>query len=384
MKKLMMIIFLGLVALLLLQVLGCEGMAGKRGIEGDTGEQGDPYAAPVPDNRTFSLAIGNNSPMIHNGAPKLLLAFDNAHANAGDTVVCQRLTGSVVPSIDGIDDSGEWPEKYTDVQLHKLAFKNNKIETARVRSAYDEQYIYFQVKWTEVADSALGLAVNEDLHPSHWLYQDTLPKLDSIWRKEVVGDEDRVMMMFEITPMTWYSHDGCLVTCHSGGATIEAPETNYHSTRNAKSKMDMWSWSSVTSNPAGFADDKYLDGTGQALDPSTVLGYRDGIKGDLGRAPFMANLDLVMRSATTVISRPLYQSISDPDSISTYPFWDWQMTAYTNSSGWRMHFQVPSFITTIPTLSRADIMARGKYDNGTWTVEFKRLRATGNGDDTKF
>jgi hypothetical protein len=192
--------------------------------------------------------------------------------------------------------------------------------------------------------------------------------------------------MFEVKPLTWFEHDGCLVTCHAGTADA-LPGTNYHSTKSAQARMDIWSWSSITSNPTGYADDKYMDGTGQIVNEFTPLGYTDAIKGDIGRATSMANLFFVFTTAgtTRIISayRPLYQAATDPDSSATYPLWDWQLTTY-NATGWHQGFAVPTFITTVPTLSRADIMSRGQFDNGTWTVEFRRLRATGNGDDAKF
>jgi hypothetical protein len=385
MKKMMMLILSGLVAILLLQVIGCEGNAGNRGIPGPPGDTGDPYSEPVPENRYFALAIGNNSVVAHNGAPKLYLVFDTLHANAGDTVVCQRLTGSNVPEVDGIDGgSAEWNDKYTDVVLRKGALYDNKVETARVRAAFDENYIYFQVKWTEVADSALGLAVAEDLYPSEWVFDSLVSSgRRDFWSKVATGDEDRVMLMFEISPLNWFEHDGCLVTCHAGTSTANLPGTNYHSTKSAQAKMDIWSWSSVTSNPTGYADDKYMDGTGQIPDASEQILYTDGIKGDIGRATSMANLHYVYTTTAISAYRPLYQSATDPDSIATYPFWDWQVTTY-DTSGWHKGYAVPTFVTTVPTLSRADIMSRGKFDNGTWIIEFRRLRATGNGDDTKF
>jgi hypothetical protein len=151
--------------------------------------------------------------------------------------------------------------------------------------------------------------------------------------------------------------------------------------------MDIWSWSSITSNPTGYADDKYMDGTGQIKDPFQPLGYTDAIKGDIGRGTSIANLLFEYTGQDTSLRvtayRPLYQTATDPDSIAIYPFWDWQVTTY-DTTGWRQGFTVPTSITTVPILSRADIMSRGKFDNETWTVEFKRLRATGNGDDAKF
>jgi hypothetical protein len=382
MKKLMMLILSGLLAILLLQVIGCEGKAGNRGTPGDIGDNGDPYNQPVPENRYFALAVGNNSLLAHNGAPKLYLAFDTLHANAGDTVVCNRLTGSLVPEIDGIDGgSAEWGDKFTDVELRRTVLSDNKIDLARVRATYDQDYIYFQVKWVEFADSALGLTVAENIHPSQWVFDSLTAALK--WKKVVMGDEDRAMLMFEITPLTWFDHDGCLVTCHAGTSTANIPGTNYHSTKSAQAKMDIWSWSSITSNPTGYADDKYMDGTGQIPDLSEPLGYTDGIKGDIGRATSMANLFFVLIGNDTTAYRPLYISGADPDSIATYPLWDWQLTTFTET-GWRLGFAVPTFVTTTPTLSRADIISRGKFDNGTWTVEFRRLRATGNGDDVRF
>lgn len=390
MKKLMMLILSGLVAILLLQVIGCEGNAGNRGTGGDPGDPGDPYNQPVPENRYFALAVGNNSAAAHNGAPKLYLAFDSLHTNAGDTVVCQRLTGGNVPEVDGIDGgSAEWGEKSTDVVLRKGVLNDNKIETARVRSAYDQNYIYFQVKWTEVADSALGLAMAEDIYPSKWVFDSLVPLVgrEEYWSQVVMGDEDRVMLMFEVTHLNWFDHDGCLVTCHAGSESANLPGTNYHSTKSAQARMDIWSWSSITSNPTGHADDKYMDGTGQIPDEFQPLGYIDAIKGDIGRATSMSNLFFVFTESggirTISAYRPLYQSATDPDSIVTYPLWDWQLKTYT-AGVWSQGSAVPTFITTVPTLSRADIMSYGKFDNGTWTVEFKRLRATGNGDDTKF
>jgi hypothetical protein len=385
----MIIILSGLVAILLLQVIGCEGNAGNRGNPGEPGDPGDPYNAPIPENRHFAMAIGNNSAVAHNGAPKLYLAFDTLHANAGDTVVCQRLTGNRVPEVDGIDGgSAEWGDKATDVVLRKMVLSDNKIGSASVRAAYDQKYIYFQVKWTEVADSALGLAVAENLYPSEWVFDSV--RVGSVpagtrrefWRQVVMGDEDRAMLMFEVTHLDRFEHDGCLLTCHAGTVTT-LPETNFHSTRSGQARMDIWSWSSITSNPTGYANDKYMDGTGQIADPFAALEYTDGIKGDIGRATSMANLHYVFTATAISNYRPLYQTATDPDSIATYPLWDWQIATY-DSTGWRRGYAAPTFITTLPTQSRADIMSRGKFDNGTWTVEFRRLRATGNGDDTKF
>ena len=413
MKKLVIYLLSGFVAILLLLVIGCEGNAGKRGITGDPGDNGNPYADPIPANRYFSLAIGNNSMIVHNGAPKLFLSFDSLQASSGDTVVCQPLASGRTPEIDGLDGgTAEWGPKFTDVALRRAAGYDNQIHSALVRAAYDQNYVYFQVKWTEVADSAFGLTASESNSPKRWLHGfdfrdsvivDSTASIDTtkvppvtnwvyIWEHIFIGgnpkawqttdvnqDQDRVLFLFEITNIFRYDHDGCLVTCHAADDP-NLPETNFHSTGNAKYRMDVWSWSSVSSNPTGHADDKYMDSRGVAATPAEDLGYFDGIKADLGIPPTLLNLEI---SADTAIHRPLYRSSDKSDMHPAYPLWEWQI-ASVDTIGWDSTATIPRFITRIPTGSRADVTAQGKFDNGTWTVEFKRARNTGNGDDVRF
>jgi ethylbenzene dehydrogenase len=45
---------------------------------------------------------------------------------------------------------------------------------------------------------------------------------------------------------------------------------------------------------------------------------------------------------------------------------------------------VPQFPSQKPTGSAADVLAKGEWAGGKWTVEFKRKLSTGNKDDTAF
>jgi hypothetical protein len=402
MKKLMMILLTLLVALSVLLIIGCEGNAGKRGLTGDGGDSGNPYSEPVPVNRYFALAIGNNSQIVHNGAPTLYLAFDTLHQSAGDTIVSRHLTGTQVPVIDGVDGgTAEWGDKYTDIALRKIAGYDNGIETARVRSAYDENFVYFQVKWSEVAVPEFGVSASESNDPRRWQHgldsmKDTTDetgqrwiyagKNPDIWKViNTNHDEDRLMFLFEITPVFWFEHDGCLVTCHAGDGLKDTSlaGTYFHGTNAAKARMDAWSWSSVTSNPTGYADDQYMDSKGQTVNPDEDLHYTDGMHVDLGGPPTRSNRQTVIQSNVLMINRPIYQHADQPAAAVSYPLWDWQIAKVANA-GWDSLATVPWFITSIPTGSRADVVARGKFDNGTWTVELRRVRNTGNGDDAKF
>ncbi len=357
----------GLTVLLLLALTGCDGVSGPRGPVGDQGDPGDNYVPPVPANRFFSLAITNNSQRSHNGAPKLYLAFDGLHQAAGDTVVSQRLAAGQTPAIDGVDNgTAEWGDKVTNVTLYRAAGDFNFIEGAQVRSAYDNEFVYFQVKWTEVANATYGLEVSRSDNPNPWVYP-AAGTGDNVGRWDKgTSNEDRLNLFFEITPVTRYASDGCYVTCH----TTNMNETNYHATRGPRERMDIWHWTAGTTNHTGYGYDRYLD--------ASLI----GVKPDIGTPVVRSNREFIAAGADTT-DRPLYMALGDPNSNSGYPLWDFAITGVANE-GWTPGATIPAFVNSIPTLSSADLIAVGQYDNGTWTVELKRKRVTGNGDDATF
>lgn len=185
----------------------------------------------------------------------------------------------------------------------------------------------------------------------------------------VISGEDRLLMLFEITNVTRFEHDGCLVTCHT---SEDNPLTNYHATRGARERMDIWMWGAGSTNHTGYAFDGYLISQRGGL----------GIKTDLGTPLNFPNRFRAVAGADTT-DRPLYQSVDDPNSNSGYPLWDWKISR-VSTTGWIAGSTVPGHVSLIPSGSAADISAVGKYDDGTWTVELKRMRRTGNGDDTQF
>ncbi len=352
--------------------IGCDGVSGPRGPIGDPGDPGDDYAKPAPANRFFSLAVTNNSQRSHNGAPKIYLAFDGGHQAAGDTVVSQRLPEGKVPSIDGIDGgTSEWGDLSTSITLLRAAGDYNFIESAHIRSAFDNEYVYFQVQWTEVANAEFGWEVSRSENPTPWIYPDSTVADTAVnvnlhrWDKGTTN-EDRLNLLFEITPVTRYESDGCYVTCH----TTAGDETNYHATRAARERMDIWHWTAATTNHTGYGYDRYMDHTS------------NGVKPDVGLPVVRVNREFDFAGADTT-DRPLYQVFGQPGFSKAYPLWDYEITRVANS-GWTAGTTIPSYINSIPTLSAADLIAVGEYNDGTWTVEMKRKRNTGNGDDVQF
>lgn len=355
-------------ALLLLTMIGCDGISGDRGLNGLEGPRGEDYVPPIPENRFFSLAIANNSQRSHNGAPKLYLSFDGLHQAAGDTIYCQALPTGVVPLIDGLDDADAgWGDKLTNVKLYRAAGDYNFIESAQVRSAFDNDFIYFQVKWTEVANVEFGVVASNSNNPEYWIYPADGTGNPRRWQKSTTN-EDRLNFFFEITPVTRYSSDGCYVTCHTDDQLVNG---NFHATRGSRERIDIWHWTSATSNFTGYALDRFLDN-----------GASGGVRNDVGTPVYRVNREFLTVAADTT-DRPMYMAFDDPNSNSSYPLWDYQIQG-TASFGWFPGATVPGFINSIPYGSTADIQAIGLYDNGTWTVELKRKRFTGNGDDARF
>jgi len=109
---------------------------------------------------------------------------------------------------------------------------------------------------------------------------------------------------------------------------------------------DIWFWKACRTDHAGYADDKIQLYSNIKTKNSLMLLSNNGNifyltrKGDSGEAAYRAAL-------------------------------------YAEKEGNVM----PKFIHSVPTGSRADIRAKGRWKDGVWTIEFARKLLTGNLDD---
>ncbi len=114
-------------------------------------------------------------------------------------------------------------------------------------------------------------------------------------------------------------------------------------------KADVWYWKSSRTDPIGYADDKIQTYQTLKSKNSKLLISKDGQffyltrKGDQGDSAYKFNIHM--------------------DKTET---------------------QVPMYSNRIPTGSRADISAKGQWNNGVWTIEFERALQTGHKDDLQF
>ena len=112
---------------------------------------------------------------------------------------------------------------------------------------------------------------------------------------------------------------------------------------------DVWSWKACRTDPFGYADDIIQ-----------IVGTRD-VKYSM-KLPSRSGKDrYLLRKADSGTSA--YKSNLPVDY-----------------AGYRVH----RFANVIPTGSRADIRAKGVWNDGIWTIEFSRELQTGNEDDVAF
>jgi hypothetical protein len=112
---------------------------------------------------------------------------------------------------------------------------------------------------------------------------------------------------------------------------------------------DVWFWKACRTDPVGYADDKYQRHNGSKMPKSTTLTSKTG--------------------------KTMYLVRKGDSGTSAY-----KDTLHVDYKGDRM----PKYTNRVPTGSRGDIKAKGKWSGGRWTIEFTRALNTGNGDDIQF
>jgi len=353
---------LGLLILGLVVVLtgcGSEGPEGPKGSEGPRGPDGPDYESPVPDDQAFSIAVFNGT-TAHNGRSVVTLVTDTSRASEKDVLVMTRVQRP--PVIDGVDDGDAvWGDYDTEIDFSdRLPTAENYIESATMRAAYDDQYVYFQIQWAEVEHSDPDFTVGANGEHRTWTYNGTN------WNRSSVL-EDKVALFWLISgewsnSIDWATDGGCLIACHFDRQTGMFTTTD-------TTRLEAWVWGSVTSDPTGFA----IDGTiGYQAETET---QPDGFMLDVGSPVSVDN---------SASNQPAYQHKMGADYDGSYPLYLWEVDAFRNTADWQNGATIPGVVMTSPSYSAGNVFAKGHFDNGTWTVEMVRERDTKSPDDVVF
>ncbi len=285
----------------------------------------------------FALGITDNSGGTHNGASLLYVTFgDNAKSDA--THVKSVRTNSP-PVIDGSVD-GVWSSAPASNVACAPMSGNNNISAATLKSLHTATDIYFLVSWVDPTGT-------ENTRRHRYFYK------NGTW-SENDENEDRVFFMWDIAGAAdgrgTFKDAGCMVACHG----------EMHPT---KGKADFWHWKATRTNPVSYSDDQYGDSTGRSSDD--------------GSGAYSDNGD---------VQTPDYQAPNDPGADAPFLYLNVPgkpKAAPYSPNGWNNGDELAAYVNKVPTGSRGDIQAKGKYNDATntWTVEFKRALNTGNADD---
>jgi len=363
MKQTRLILSLLLTTLLmLLCACGSDGPEGPAGVDGDPGEPGPDYTEPVPEDQVFGIAIFNGSEDAHNGNVAVLLTADETATEDGNTLIARKLDRP--PVLDGRDDGDAlWGGAASPFGIDRTPLKDNLIRDGLMRAGYDGKYLYLQFQWTEVEGD--GFTVGEDREYLTW--ERTLDTNDSpVWVQNEVYEDKLSIMWLESGEYYDYINwetDGCKLACHA-----ERQEGMY--AVSDTTDFDTWVWGAATTDYLGFAQDAMI-GYVAENDPVEAA-YQE----DQGAELFFDNFE-------SGVNAPLYQHKEDPNTNPPYPLMYYDIMGYS-SGGWDLGSTIPGIIGGYPTHSAADIEAKGRFNNGTWTVELRRLMDTKNYDDVEF
>ncbi len=313
------------------------------------------------------------------------MKFLDAGASAtpsADTVIAPKVAPGAITMDGKISD---WnTANLSTVKTINQSGTGLSAKDVTVGAAYDDQYVYMIVQWDDAT---------KNNYKNQWTYDGT--------KWTMTGEnEDRLFVGFPITDNEGNYKDGgkgCMASCHLLMAGTAAPgEGSMMAMNHAGDKLDMWHWQATRSAPARIAQDKYWQKEGwvagapengrisdagmNAYITNQFGGSEYGTSGlTLGTTPMYVPLNgpflATGTSTTRVVSadRVLWAS----DAIS---YAEWILSGGAPAAG----DVVPGYVTRLPNGSFADVYAEAKHDGTKWTVEMRRLRNTGDGNDHQF
>ena len=362
--------------------------------------------AAIPADTYFAMAVTENS---HNHYGENLLYLDfQEHIDisqiAPRIVISPRIKGGNI-TIDG--KAGDWNPTYLTTIWARVMnnyplseFYDAVPGEVTIGSAWDEDFIYFLVQWEDINHDA---STNRNL----WTYDgkswnkkkhvkpnagapvaSAINKRDEVFGKE---SEDRVFFMFPVRDMQRNFRAGglgCAAYCHANaelsavttegavGEDVAAMHTNV-----PKDKADVWHWMSTRTLPSHTLKDGHL-----------VYGIGDynGRKADKGNNSTVDNDTKKLKMSKK--SQPAYMSYRD-FAGGNYGKSGKNQTKFESHDAipiQKIKFAkgetIPYSISRPSTGSRGDVTAFATFDDKSyrWTLEIKRARNTGDGNDYQF
>jgi Ethylbenzene dehydrogenase len=272
-----------------------------------------------------------------------------------------------------------------------------------LKGLYDDTYIYFLAEWKDVKESRDRQTWYFDPGTKRWAQEDRNPTFDANGNEtRRAFYEDKWAFLFNVNNSVpnWNTLT-CYATCHTG--LSEADGKARHYTSLPGQTIDMWHWKYARTNINTQSDDQFQNDTypnGRHGDDKTGGGYKNNVQelvvsgtNDTVKVPkyFIPNRTDYSWITVDEINSNTAQLITavDQDGKLTYsggtidPVTDTDFQRNGPDAGAK---GMPSIYTEAFQGSRGDIISKGIYANGKWTLEMKRKLNTGdpNGQDIDF
>jgi len=321
--------------------------------------------------------------------------------NSSTDLVSVKVT--TAPAIDGTIDalwenapklqfSTTVPEVTGDVFR---GYTGNIIPSVTLRSAYDNNNIYFLAEWTDPTQSLTRQPWYFDPATQKWAQESgtfTFSSSGAITRLPFY--EDKLAMLWNINnSVTGWNNGTCYKSCHTGLPASDG--SSRHFTNYPTEKIDMWHWKTVRGGVnGGFQfDDQYQNNTypnGRFSDAGAGA-YTDNkqtlqVNGSTASVPKYiipgkTNYGWILGSETTdgsaktvtAVSATGVLTLSDGTTIDPNIGTDYQRVGAGVGPK-----AIPGIIITSYSGSRGDIACKSTYTNGGWILEFKRALNTGD------
>ncbi|MEE9151210.1 MAG: ethylbenzene dehydrogenase-related protein, partial [Thermoplasmata archaeon] len=260
-------------------------------------------------------------------------------------------------TVDGYADEASW----ADANSLVVIVQDGSIGEVDVvlHALYDRDHIYIHATWPDPTKS---------VEKKMWTFN------GSKWSRS--EDEDRFAIFWNIDDsVRGFNIGGCAMLCHGDRMHANSPDE----------KADSWHWKASRTDPAGYADDKFLnetvvpyesgplgttiEWTGRHSDAKIGGGYRPNINEDKTGPKYYEPNPSDLDDATFI-----FQSEIDKG----------EAIEITDETTFTWGGTVPGFILEKPVGSRGDIIAKGVWRDGVWNLELKRKLNTGHEDDVHF
>jgi len=286
------------------------------------------------------------------------------------------------PNIDGKADEGFWanaPEMSTTLSNAGVTqggtggkFENGGT-TVTTKAVYNSDNIYMLLKWKDPTETKAR---------GPWIFEGG--KLVSKSYNEYY--EDKFAIVWNIKDsVKEFNEQGCMITCHAA-TDKDGKAVSKHWTNASGELLDAWHWKEVRQNTLngpdkpGLMHDQYWDE--RKFDPNNTDTSSAGRRTDPGPKEYEENKNADKTAPKLVFDGPVlngnpYVIVEGLDK--TKPF----TADYVK--GMKEGDFIPGTIAKqISGSDAADITAKGKYENGMWTLEVQRKLKTASDKDIQF